>query len=129
MFRDPVQLVTDHYRALTAVQVGTRVPNDESFPNGRPRLFIRVRRTGGPALSRVLDGPIITTEVWGSEAGDEGDCAELANMLRDYLLGTNGTVAPVRRVEEISGPYYDPDPDTGVPRYSFSSRLFIRARI
>jgi hypothetical protein len=83
---------------------------------------------GGAAVSRVLDAPIIQTQVWGTDAADEDDAHDLANRLRDFLYGANGTMKPVRRVEEVAGVYWDPDPETGAPRFTFTSRLYIRAR-
>jgi hypothetical protein len=34
----------------------------------------------------------------------------------------------VRAVEEVTGPYFDPDPGTGVDRYSMSVQLSVRAK-
>jgi hypothetical protein len=130
MFQDAEALVVGYYSGLIAERVGTRVPNNtQTWPTtGRPRLFVRAWRTGGAAVSRALDAPIITTQVWGTEAGDADDASDLASRLRDFMYGANGKLGPVRRVEEVSGLYWDPDPDSGAPRYTFSSRLYVRAR-
>ena len=34
----------------------------------------------------------------------------------------------VRGVDETSGPYFDPDPDTNIDRYSFTHQLSVRAK-
>lgn len=131
VFRDAEALVVEFYDGLISERVGTRVPkNLTTWPiTGRPKLFVQVRRLGGAASSRVLDVPNIGTTVWGTEDEDADDCSDLANRLRDFMYGANGGSPPVRRVEEVTGLYWDPDPISGAPRYSFATRLYIRAAI
>lgn len=96
-----------------------------SVPNERPARFVRVWRTGGAAVNRVLDSPILTFQAWGI---DEPDAWEIANRARDYMFAGYTAMPLVRGVEEVSGPYYDPDPDSDSERVTFSHRLRVRAK-
>lgn len=118
-FPDIETLVGSFLRDRVSVEVTSRVPKD------RPAKFVRVWRTGGAALNRVLDRPMITVQAW---APDDGQSFELANACRE-LIFNNYTVMPlVRGVEEVTGLYFDPDPATGVDRYTFSIQLQARAK-
>lgn len=119
MFVDVETIVRDFLGDRVDVPVRTRVPKP------RPKRFIRAWRTGGAAVNRILDRPLITVQVWDEE--DDARASALANECRDYLLGASTGMNLVRRVEEVSGVYYDPDPDTGIHRYSFTHQLSVRA--
>jgi hypothetical protein len=104
---------------ISPVKVHTMVPAV------RPVKFVRAWRTGGSAVNRVLDRPQITVQAW-----DETTlgASALARLCRDELFN-NYTVMPlVRGVEEISGLYFDADPGTGIPRYTFTVALSVRAK-
>lgn len=120
-FQDAEQIVIRFWGLVTATPAGRSVPGE------RPRLFIRSWRTGGVAVNRVLDAPIITTQVWGTDPEDIGAVVDLSLQLRDALYGRSSLMPPVRRIEEVTGLYDDVDPDSDSPRYTFASRLFIRA--
>lgn len=94
-------------------------------PSTRPATFLRVWRTGGAALNRVLDEPLITVESWSSVS--DGYAVDNANTARQLLLNASGSMPLVRAVEEVTGPYYDPDPVSGVTRYTFTVRMRVRA--
>ncbi|WP_336642054.1 hypothetical protein [Microbacterium sp. USHLN272] len=99
-------------------------PVATKVPNPRPSRFTRAWRTGGAASSRVLDQPIITVTCTAADSVTASDDAKRARhaFLNDY------TAMPlVRGVEEVTGLYYDPDPDTNEDRYTFAVRLRIRA--
>lgn len=100
------------------------VPVHVSVPGTRPASFVRVFRNGGGAANRVLDRPVVTVEAW---AADSVAAAELADKCRHALLNDYEGMPLVRGVEEITGPYFIPDPESEVPRYRFSVRLFVRA--
>lgn len=97
--------------------VHTRVPS--------PRLanFLRVWRSGGAADNRVVDEPLITVESWGE---DDKVASDNANIARERILSHSSEMTLVRRVEERVGPYYDPDPVSGSPRYTFTVELRVR---
>ena len=94
------------------------------IPGSRPAVFIRVWRSGGAAVNRVLERPVITVESW---AGDFTTAHDNLQECRDLLLNSGDRLPLVRRMEEISGPYRDPDPDSNTPRYSMTVRPSVRA--
>lgn len=93
--------------------VATQVPTD------RPATFVRVWVTGGAADQRVLDRPTVTVQAW---ASDSVAASALASSCRDVFLARYGAPA------EMTRPYFDPDPDTKIPRYTFTFRVRNRAR-
>jgi hypothetical protein len=93
-------------------------------PAARPEEFVRAWRTGGAAANRILDRPIVTVQGW---AGDSITALQLTSSCRDAFLNDARLMPLVRRVEEVTGLYYDPDPESGVDRYSFSVQLSVRA--
>jgi len=99
-------------KASVSVPVATQVPAD------RPTAFIRVWVTGGNAEQRILDRPTVTVQAW---AGDSVTASALATTCRDAFLKRFGARA------ELTRPYFDPDPGTGIPRYTFSFRVRNRA--
>ena len=107
-----VQLVR---AAVHPVRVVTRVPAS------RPAEFVRVWRTGGAAANRVLDQPLITAQAWGANAD------ELARACREAFLHNYTLLPLVRGVEEVTGPYQDPDPATNTDRVTFTVQLQVRA--
>lgn len=92
--------------------------------NPRPGEFLRVWRSGGGALNRVLERPIITVESWADDFTTAHDRLQEA---RTVLLNAGPALPLVRRMEEVSGPYRDPDPDSNTPRYSMSLRPTVRS--
>lgn len=117
-FRDAEGLVRGVVAAaVTPVKVATKVPG------ARPTEFVWVRRTGGPVMGRVVDQPQMTVTAW---AATSTRALELANLARQALIdaakGTNG----IHRVQ-MNSLYYDPDPDGGGDRYTFTAFLNVRA--
>lgn len=110
-------LVSGAYTAGATVH--TRVPSP------RPAVFLRVWRTGGASLNRVVDQPLITVESWASTS--DKVAWDNANVARELMLAASAAMPLVRGVEEVTGPYYDPDPVSGVTRYTFTMRLRVRA--
>lgn len=115
-YRDAEEAVAAFFRPL--MPVGAR--SVTAVPNPLPDLLAVSRRTGGAAVNRKLDAPIITVTAWALE---RDAAADLAGLLRDYLYGSWG-----RRLEEVAGLYFDPDPATERPRYTFSAQLWLPAR-
>lgn len=117
-FPDVEALVGAFLRARIPVPVSTKVPSP------RPTRFIRAWRTGGFASNRVLeDAQVTVTCAAANTIQASGD----ARAARSLLLNDYTSMPLVRGVEEITGPYFDPDPDTGGDRYSFTVRLRVRA--
>lgn len=115
---DAESTVVAFLRDRCGVHVGTKVPNP------RPARFIRAWRSGGSAVHEVLDVPHITVTAW---AEDSEDASALASTAREALFNDYTAMPLVRRVEEVGGVYYDPDPATGADRYTFTMSLRIRA--
>ncbi len=115
---DVEKLVGGFLRGKIGVHVGTKVPNP------RPARFVRAWRSGGAAQNRVLDLPHVTVTTWGTSTVD---ASNLATEARRALLNDHVELGPVRGVTEVGGLYYDPDPDTGIDRYTFTVQLRVRA--
>lgn len=103
--------------AVTPVKVATKVPST------RPPEFIWVRRTGGPVMGRVVDQPQMTVTAW---AATSIRALELANLARQALIDAAKGANGVHRVQ-MNSLYYDPDPDSGGDRYTFTAFLNVRA--
>lgn len=99
-------------------------PVHVAVPRDRPAEFIVTRRNGGAATNRVLDVPTVTVDVW---APSSVQAADLAEDARGAFLHHYTDMPLVRAVEEITGPYSVPDPESGAARYRFSMRLTVRA--
>lgn len=96
-----------------------------TVPSPRPARFVRVWRTGGASMSRVVDEPLITVEAW---AASKGAAAELGSEVRDVLLtSATKTALPLVRRIDAGAFYYDPDPTSGADRYSFTVSMRVRA--
>lgn len=100
------------------------VPVHVSVPRNRPASFVVARRNGGGASNRVVDSPTVTVDCWASSSVE---AAELAEDCRSAFHDSYAAMPLVRGVDEITGPYSTPDPDSGSPRYRFSVRLSVRA--
>lgn len=95
-------------------------------PSTRPETFLRVWRTGGASVNRVLDAPLVTVESWSAKS--DKYAVDNANAARELLLNASGVMPLVRGVEEVTGLYFDPDPVSGVTRYTFTVRMRVRAK-
>ncbi|GAA4774630.1 hypothetical protein [Microbacterium gilvum] len=93
-------------------------------PSSRPDEFVVARRNGGGAASRVLDFPTVTVDAW---AKSTTRAEEMASVAREALLNGYTAMPLVRGVEELTGPYLSPDPETNLPVYRLSVRLSVRA--
>jgi hypothetical protein len=109
---------------VTFLDARVTPPVVTKVPASRPALFVRAWRTGGASANRVLDQPTITVQSW---AASSVAASALAEECRRYLFDDYTAMPLVRGVSEITGPYFDPDPVTGVDRYSFTVQLSVRA--
>lgn len=115
-FPDSEALAVAFLEARVTPHVGTKVPKQ------RPAAFVRVWRTGGSAVNRVLDQPTLTIQAWGPNS------YELIRVCREAFLNEYTSMPLVRGVAEITGPYYDPDPGSNTDRYSCNMQLQVRAQ-
>lgn len=124
MLPDVEEMVVAFLAGKLQPDVATRVPDP------LPSRFVRVWRTGGVAVNRVLERATITVSAWAGEDGETAGtvaAAELAGQARDALLNDYLAMPLVRGVSEMTAPYYDPDPGTGCARYTFTHQLLVRA--
>lgn len=122
-FPDPEAMVVEFAQARTPAPVGTKVAKH------RPPLYVRVAVTGGSAVNRVLELVQVTVTVGAKATADEGGdiiASREARKLRTAFLNDYTAMPLVRGIEETARPYYDPDPDTGEDRYSFTHQLSVR---
>lgn len=118
---DAVAATADHLAANMAAHV------DNVVPNPRPPRLVTVRRTGGPAASRVSDRPQVTVECWAPTAKQAQDDAQLARQLIHQMAdGSPRGDVIVYRVDEFAGPVDLPDPVTPYPRYTFTVSMHTR---
>lgn len=117
-FVDAEERVAAFFRPAL-VAVGGRSTTE--VPNPRPDVLLRTWRTGGTAVNRRLDSPIITCQLWHVS---KTQAAEFAGELRDLFYNTWG-----RRMQEVSGLYYDPDPASEADRYTWSTQLWLPSHI
>ena len=119
-FPDAEGMCVAFAKPRTSASVATKVPAT------RPALYARIYRTGGAASNRVVDNPQMTVTVGaaGGSVAAEGE----ARKLRHAFLNDYTAMPLVRGVREITGLYYDPDPDTGEDRYSFTFQMTVRGK-
>lgn len=118
-FPDVEAMVGAFLRSQLPVPVSTKVPNP------RPARFIRAWRTGGAASNRILERAQVTITCAAPNSVQASDDARDA---RSALLNGYTAMPLVRGVEEVTGPYFDPDPDTGSDRYSMTFILTVRGK-
>lgn len=95
-------------------------------PNTMPASMVRVSLTGGTRENVVTDRPQLTVECWAADTVTASDLARSCHGLMHSAAGfTVGTIW-VRRVEDVGGVAFFPDPDTAKPRYQFSVRWYVR---
>jgi len=97
----------------------------------KPPRYARVWRTGGGAVNRILDRAQVTITCGANDTGTENGAtiaSRDATDLRNAFLNEYTQMPLVRGVEEVTGPYFDPDPDTGGARYTFTVILSVRAK-
>jgi|GEM_PF-2299873 len=119
-FPDVETMCVAFAQTRTTADVATKIANP------RPVRYARVWRTGGGAVNRVLERAQITVTC-GSAVDDE-DASAIARELRHAFLNGYASMPLVRGVDEVVGPYFDPDPDTGEDRYTFTLQLLVRGK-
>lgn len=113
---------------LTAGLTAQGITADVSVqvPDVMPAKMVRVSLTGGSRANMVTDRPQLTVECW---AGSTVDASELARVCQGLMHAAGGTSVGdiwVRKVEEVGGVQFLPDPDTNSPRYLFTVRWHVR---
>lgn len=118
MFADAEALMPAFLGPVVDVRVVSTVPSP------RPDEFVQAWRSGGAASNRVREVVHITVTAW---AKSKPRASELARIAQDAFFNQSTRLKLLRGVQEVSGVYYDPDPDSGAPRYTFTVALTMRA--
>ena len=88
-----------------------------------------VRATGGEVLDPRRSVHQISFSCWGISPQDDYRAFQLAIKVLQLLeeLPVSGWVGayPCHNCRVVVAPYPDPDPNTGVSRYSFAIRLYV----
>lgn len=88
-----------------------------------------VRSTGGEILDPRRSVHQISVSCWGTSPQDDYQAFQLAAKILQLLedLPISGYVGnyPCHNCRVVVAPYPDPDPDTGISRYSFAIRLHV----
>jgi hypothetical protein len=125
LFPDTVTIVID--RLLnTLPDEGFDVGVYSSVPNPRPASFVVVERLGGPRQNIVADNAHLAVDCWNSNDRDAHDLAQMCRALIHAMQGVSFEGGDVGRIDELSGPYRNPDPDSAQDRYSFQVTVAVR---
>lgn len=95
-----------------------------TVPHPRRERMVIVRRDGGPRITVATELARLTVRVW---AGNDGDVADLTNMVR-ALIGASPGEGNIRKAEEIGGPVTIPD-QSEQPQRLFTVQLTARSNM
>lgn len=101
-------------------RASTRVPSE------RPGRLVRVMLTGSSRTNVSRRDAQVTVECW----APDGPAAErLADKVAGWLVDLDESASHVPQGADgwVGGPYSDPDPDTGSPRYVMT--VILRQRL
>ncbi len=119
-FPDIEELLTAHLTSVMGVPAGTRASTAPTF--------LRVRRTGGPAATRVTDSPQVTVEAYAPlESNAAALLADARRVIAD-LVGVSLAGWLVKSVTELGGPANLPDPNNSSHRYTLTAVVQIRGK-
>lgn len=110
-----------HLGAALGCRVATEVPNP------RPERLVKVTRTGGARVERVVDTSTVVVEVWPppttrSPAEMALDAQQALWALEGHEVGGVFVVAV-----ECRNPVCMPDPDTDAARYVMTAEVTVHA--
>lgn len=95
-------------------------------PDPRPDRLVVVRRTGGPRRDQLVDNAQISLECWDATDVAAHDLAQLVRAFVAAMPGRTYNGVAVYRVTEASGPALLPEPNTALPRYTFTVQIAMR---
>ena len=108
-------------------KVGARVSGKADHIGKSPCVV--VRSTGGEILDPRRSVHQISVSCWGVNPQDDYEAFQLAAKVLQLLEGLpiSGYVGgyPCHNCQAVVAPYPDPDPNTGISRYSFAIRLHV----
>lgn len=126
VFPDAATITIDHLVEVLPFDGYTDATVHGEIPNPRPDEFIVVERIGGPRQTLVSDAAHLAVDCWST---DDVAAHDIAQIVRARILSMRGEVIggyAVGRIDEMSGPYRNPDPDSAQPRYSFQVTVPVR---
>lgn len=119
-FPDIEDLLAVHLGSVLSVPVGTR--------SSSAAKYVRIRRTGGPAPTRVTDSPQVTVEAYDTRESTALALLGLARRALADMPGTELSGWAVKSVTELGGPANLPDPNTTSHRYTLTAVIQIRGK-
>lgn len=102
------------------------VPVVEMVPATKPPRFVRIVRTGGVVVDRVVRRAMLTLEAWAPNDQQSQKLAEAVSAVLFALPGSTYLGVPVYRVVEFSGPANSPDPASRTPRHVWTVEVSLR---
>lgn len=120
-FPSAAAAIRDHINAA-AVAAADPVRAYGGVPNPRPTRFVRLMQAGATIRSVAHRDVRVVVECWeASEAAAE----RLADLVQGWLVEMNTSAGHVPQGRDgwLGGPYSQPDPDSGTPRYVMTVNL------
>lgn len=125
IFPDAVAIVV-HYLQFEFALRSETAPVSSGVRSPRPSRFVTVRRVGGVRQTIVSDAASLTVEAWAPLEQDARDLAQLCRALIVAMEGTAQEDVPIYRVTEFAGPADLPDPQSNIPRCTFTVSISVR---
>jgi len=123
LFDDAEARTINYLRPLLGVTVVS------AFLKPTATTVVTVQRVGGAERNEVVDQPMLVVECWGGSKAIAHDLAQLAwAYLRALAGGAWVDGVWCYRADTVGGPGYQPDPDTGHHRYTFTMQLGLRGQ-
>lgn len=124
-FTDVEALAVAYLRAQLSARGDTAKVATE-VPSPRPTRLVKVTRNGGVATWPVTDTALLVAQCWDTDTIGASTLARLVRALLWALPADATHGADVRRVDEVGGLAFFPDPNTDLPRYQLSVEINIR---
>ena len=130
-FPDVVALLIGYLKAQFVLRSVTSSVLSET-PNPIHDSMVIISRTGGQRLNLVSDNPLITFESWdnsqdGTAKEKAHDLSQLVRGLIFQLTGNTVDMVPFYRIEDFTGPQFQPDPDhLATARYVATMSVAVR---
>lgn len=120
-YASPIATIRDHIDTL-AVTAGDPVRAYGGVPKTRPARFVRLMLAGATVRSVAHRDARVVIECW--EASEHA-AERLADLIQGWLCDLNspGGMVPQGPDGWLGGPYSQPDPDSGTPRYVMTVNL------
>lgn len=120
-YANPIATIRAHIDAKAAA-VNDSVRAYGGVPSPRPTRFVRLMLAGATVRSVAHRDARVVVECW---EATEAAAERLADMVMGWLfdLDSTGGHVPQGAAGWLGGPYSQPDPDSGTPRYVMTVNL------